>query len=81
MRSAEILDQLDTAAADFMFPDLCHGYYYAVDARLHAYREGQRWALIVEALGYSPRAGNLIDVLHVLGNCLTGLWCEAGGSR
>ncbi|MET8122503.1 hypothetical protein [Micromonospora sp. NPDC005189] len=42
MRSAEILDQLDTAAADFMFPDLGHGYYYAVDARLHAYREGQR---------------------------------------
>ncbi|MDG4782434.1 hypothetical protein O7614_22480 [Micromonospora sp. WMMD961] len=71
MRSAEILDQLDIAAADFMFPDLGHGYYYAVDARLHAYRDAQRWALIVEALGYSPRAGNLVDVLHVFGNCLT----------
>ena len=22
-------------------------------------------------VGYSPRAGNLIDVLHVFGNCLT----------
>jgi hypothetical protein len=32
---------------------------------------GRRRALIVEAVGYSPRAGNLIDVLHVFGNCLT----------
>ncbi|MGC4816574.1 DUF7003 family protein [Micromonospora sp. DT63] len=71
MLSAEILDQLDAAAEDFRFPDLGHGYYYAVDARLHAYRDAHRWALIVEALGYSPRAGNLIDVLHVFGNCLT----------
>ncbi|MGC4859541.1 DUF7003 family protein [Micromonospora sp. DT41] len=71
MRSAEILDQLDTAAEEFMFPDLGHGYNYAVDARLHAYRDAQRWALIVETLGYSPRAGNLIDIVHVFGNCLT----------
>ncbi|MEU5781072.1 DUF7003 family protein [Micromonospora lupini] len=71
MRSGEILDQLDTAAGDFRFPDLGHGYYYAVDARLHAYRDAHRWALIVETVGYSPRAGNLIDVLHVFGNCLT----------
>lgn len=54
MRSAEILDQLDTAAEEFMFPDLGHGYNYAVDARLHAYRDAQRWALIVETLGFSP---------------------------
>ncbi|MCF0092647.1 hypothetical protein [Micromonospora sp. MH99] len=71
MRSGEILDQLDAAAEDFRFPDLGHGYYFAVDARLHAYRDADRWALIVETLGYSPRAGNLIDVLHVFGNCLT----------
>ncbi|MFG1649587.1 DUF7003 family protein [Micromonospora sp. NPDC049275] len=71
MRSGEILDQLDAAAGDFRFPDLGHGYYYAVDARLHAYRDAQRWALIVEAVGYSPRAGNLVNVLYVFGNCLT----------
>jgi hypothetical protein len=71
MRSAEILDQLDSAAQNFVFPDLGHGYFYAVDARLHAYRDAQRWALIVEAVGYSPRAGNLTDVLYVFGNCLT----------
>ena len=69
-RSAEILAQLDAAAEDFLFPDLGHGYHYAVDARLHAYRDHARWALVVEAVGYSPRAGDLIDVLHLFGNCL-----------
>ncbi|EWM64142.1 MULTISPECIES: DUF7003 family protein [Micromonospora] len=39
--------------------------------RLHGYRDAEQWALIVEAVGYSPRAGNLTDVLHVFGNCLT----------
>ncbi|MEW2477613.1 hypothetical protein AB0875_27935 [Micromonospora gifhornensis] len=71
MRSAEVLEQLDAAAEEFLFPDLGHGYYYAVDARLHGYRDAGRWALIVETVGYSPRAGNLIDALHVFGNCLT----------
>ncbi|MGW0215816.1 DUF7003 family protein [Micromonospora chokoriensis] len=71
MRSAEVLEQLDAAAEEFLFPDLDNGYYYAVDARLHAYRDAGQWALIVETVGYSPRAGNLSDVLHVFGNCLT----------
>ncbi|WP_433535614.1 DUF7003 family protein [Micromonospora sp. CA-249363] len=71
MRPADILEQLDAAAEEFRFPDLDNGYYYAVDARLHAYRDAVRWALIVETVGYSPRAGNLTDVLFVFGNCLT----------
>ncbi len=71
MDAAEILAQLDVAAQDFRFPDLGHGYYYAVDAKLHGFRDDARWALVVEAVGYSPRAGNLVDVLHVFGNCLT----------
>lgn len=71
MDSVEIISQLDTAAEQYAFPDLNNGYKYAVDARLHVYRDAQRWALIVEAVGYSPRAGNLTDVLYVFGNCLT----------
>jgi hypothetical protein len=71
VRPADILEQLDAAAEEFRFPDLDNGYYYAVDARLHAYRDAARWALIVETVGYSPRAGNLTDVLFVFGNCLT----------
>jgi hypothetical protein len=33
-------------------------------------RRAARWALVVEAVGYNPRAGNLIDVVHTFGNCL-----------
>ena len=67
-----ILAQLDKSAEDFTFPDLGHGYYFAIDSRLHAYADTDRWALIVEAVGYNPRAGDVIDVLHTFGNCLTG---------
>ena len=69
-RADEVLVQLDQAASDFQFPDLNHGYYSAVDARLYAFGDAARWALVVEAVGYSPRGGNLIDVIHTFGNCL-----------
>ena len=71
MTPAEILEQFDAAAEECVFPDLENGYYHAVDVRLHAYGDGRRWALVVETLGYSPRAANLTDVLHVFGDCLT----------
>ena len=70
-RADEVLAQLDQAPIDFQFPDLSHGYYYAVDARLRALGDAETWALVVEAVGYNPRAGNLIDVIHTFGNCLT----------
>ncbi|WP_230686581.1 DUF7003 family protein [Catellatospora vulcania] len=69
--SDEVLAQLDRAAKGFDFPDLENGYYYAIDARLHAFRDDARWALVVELVGYNPRAANVIDVLHCFGNCLT----------
>jgi hypothetical protein len=68
---SEILDQFDAASTEFRFPELGHGYYFAVDARLHAYSDANRWAMIVEAIGYNPRGGNLYDVLHVFSNSLT----------
>lgn len=71
-RAQEVLAQLDQAAADFRFPDLGHAYYYAVDARLRALGDAARWGLVVEAVGYNPRAGNLVDVIHTFGNCLAG---------
>lgn len=66
-----ILAQLDTAAEHFQFPDLGHGYNFAIDARLHAYADRERWALVVETVGYNPRAGDVIDILYNYGNCLT----------
>ena len=37
---------------------------------MHVVRDENRWAIVVEALGYNPRAGNLIDVLDKFGNCI-----------
>ncbi len=71
IKPEDVLAQLDAAQADFVFPDLNHGYYYAIDCRLHALGDGDRWALVVETVGYNPRAGNVVDVLHYFGNCLT----------
>lgn len=66
-----ILEQLDKSAQDFTFPDLSHGYQFAIDARTHAFADAERWALIVETVGYNPRAGDVLDVVHTFGNCLT----------
>ena len=66
-----ILSQLDSSAENFTFPDLGHGYFFAIEARLHGFADASRWALSVEAVGYNPRAGDVLDVLHTHGNCLT----------
>jgi hypothetical protein len=70
-RAADVLAQLDDVAARAQFADLGHPYSYAVDARLHAYADAGRWALVVETVGYDPRGSNLYDVIHVYGDCLT----------
>ncbi|MFE9694917.1 DUF7003 family protein [Micromonospora sp. NPDC005806] len=66
-----ILEQFDVAADEAVFVDLENGYYYPIDSRLHAYHDATRWALVVELIGYNPRARAVLDVLHVFGNCLT----------
>ncbi|MGY0003245.1 DUF7003 family protein [Micromonospora sp. I033] len=67
----DILRQWDRAADDACFPDPDNGYYHPIDARLRCYRDDDRWALVVELVGYSPRAFEVHDVRHVFGNCLT----------
>jgi hypothetical protein len=66
----QILAQLDQCATDFVFPMLDNGYVYPADVRLHAYRDASRWALTIEALGYSPRAGMPDVSIYRFGNCL-----------
>lgn len=68
---SSILGQLDLVHSDGRFPDPDHGYSYAVDARMHLFADLERWAWVVELVGYNPRAANLVDVMHVFGNCLT----------
>ncbi|HEX5597876.1 MAG TPA: hypothetical protein VFX61_17965, partial [Micromonosporaceae bacterium] len=66
-----ILEQFDAAAHEAVFVDLENGYCYPIDSRLHAYHDATRWALVVELVGYWPRASAVLDVLHVFGDCLT----------
>lgn len=70
-QTAEILAQMDASQEEFKFIDLNNGYSYTIDARLHVYSDGERWALIGEVVGYNPRSGNVVDLLHHFGNCLT----------
>jgi hypothetical protein len=67
----EILAQLDDAARECRFADPGHPYSSAIDARLHLFRDDQWWALLIELVGYNPRAGNVVDVVHTYGDCLT----------
>jgi len=68
----EILAQLDAASEDFDFPDLNNGSAVSLAVRMHAFRDDQRWALIVETAVYNYRAASVMDVIHVFGNCITG---------
>ncbi|MFJ8110088.1 DUF7003 family protein [Streptomyces sp. NPDC096132] len=72
MTTSSILGQFDLSTDQGTFPDLANGYVYPVAARLHLFGDATRWAMVVELAGYNPRDGNLADVLHVYGNCLTG---------
>lgn len=67
----QVLSTLDRAAEAQRFAYLGHPYSYLAAARLHAYSDADRWALVIETAGYNPRAANLVDVLYVYGNCVT----------
>jgi len=68
--ASDILRQLDDCARRFVFPMLDNGYVYLVDVRLHTYRDTSRWALLIEDVGYSPRAFSVSNCLNCYGNCL-----------
>lgn len=61
-----ILRQFDEAADEAVFVDLENGYYFPIDSRLHAFHDSERWALVVELVGYNPRSRAVLDVLHTL---------------
>ena len=52
-----ILEVLDEAARNCVFPMLDNGYVYPAAARLSLYRSPHDWAMIFETFGFSPRAG------------------------
>ena len=68
----DILAQLDDCVAAYAFPMLDHPYNYLGDVRLSGYADATRWALVIEALGYNPRAFGALNKLYHFGNCLRG---------
>ncbi|OQD42810.1 hypothetical protein BUL40_09865 [Croceivirga radicis] len=69
----EILNQLDKCAEYFTFPMLDNGYVYPIHSKLSAYRDENRWVLIIEAIGFNYRGGGhngITNCLHIFGNCI-----------
>ena len=52
-----ILEPIDHAAKNFLFPMLDNGYVYLADVRLSTFRDPKRWLMIVEVLGVSAVRG------------------------
>ena len=76
--AGSILQQLDQCAEEHTFPMLDNGYVYPVDSRLTAYRDDERWAMVIETVGFSYRGGGhngISNCLYVFGNCLS---CKPG---
>ncbi|MEY9861776.1 hypothetical protein ABH935_007419 [Catenulispora sp. GAS73] len=59
----QFLDQIDASAQDFTFPFLDHGFYSAIDVRLHVYRDSEHWAVVIETVGFNPKARSVTDAL------------------
>jgi hypothetical protein len=59
----QFLDQIDASAQDFTFPFLDHGFYSAIDVRLHVYRDDKHWAVVFETVGFNPKARSVTDAL------------------
>ncbi|MEY9925905.1 hypothetical protein ABH926_000525 [Catenulispora sp. GP43] len=59
----QFLDQIEASAQDFTFPFLDHGFYSAIDVRLHVYRDDKHWAVVFETVGFNPKARSVTDAL------------------
>jgi len=56
-KSEDVLAILDQCSAKFTFPMLDNGYVYLAATRLSLHRTEADWGMVIEAFGYSPRAG------------------------
>lgn len=71
--AAEILKQLDDCAEAYTFPVLDNAYVYPADTRMTLYRDEERWALVIEVLGFNSHMGGtegIDNALYCFGNCL-----------
>lgn len=74
LATSTILHQLDSCATAYTFPMLDNAYIFPGATRLTLYRDATRWAMAIERLGFSPKAGDdaerIILDLYGFGNCL-----------
>jgi hypothetical protein len=73
--TTEILDAFDFGAKKHRFPVFDGGEEYLADARITAYREANRWAVVFEKLsfsGSSPGHWGIVTAMFKFGNCVSG---------
>lgn len=71
----EILDQLNTEAANFTFPMLDNGYFFHGDQKLTLFRDARRWAILLEIIAWHnqlPHLEGLFNIAYTFGNCIGG---------
>jgi hypothetical protein len=68
MSSAAILQKLDALAEAFEFPGFNNMNYETADSRLHCFREGDRWALVIEELVDWPGSDGLMTLVFGMGD-------------
>ncbi|WP_119080289.1 DUF7003 family protein [Chitinophaga alhagiae] len=71
----DILAQLDEAAANYTFPMLDNGYLFHGDQQLTLFRDGRRWAMLIEIIAWNnrlPDLGGLFTIAYTYGNCING---------
>ena len=71
--TTDILDQLDRCATAYTFPILDNAYVYPADTRMTLFRDSERWAIVIEVLGFNSHmggTGGIDDALYCFGNCL-----------
>jgi hypothetical protein len=81
----DVLEHLDDDARfrGTFFPDFDNGASYHVDARLNAYADEHRWAIVIEQLHVNPRWGSFAGAgisLCFHGNCVN-LSSEPDGGK
>lgn len=64
----EILDALDAYAEKYDFPGFDNMNYDTADARLHAFRDDARWAIVIEELVDWPGMGGPVSLVFTLGS-------------
>jgi hypothetical protein len=66
----DILSQLDDEAAILNFPALDNGYVYPADVRMSVFGDKSNWAIMIEQIGYNPRASAVTNTVFTYGTCV-----------